>query len=351
MFPTGRSRITPGRATLVALMLVGLALPLRLLSETPGAASAAQQGTPAPKVPPETISADFPYESHFVEVLGSRMHYVDEGQGDPFLLIHGNPTSSYLWRNVIPWLIPHGRVIAVDLIGMGKSDKPDIDYTYADHIRYVEGFIAALDLREITFVIHDWGSALGLDYASRHEENVKGIAFMEALVAPAMPTTFDAMPPEFGDLFRALRDPERGPELVIDQNVFVEQILPNSVVRELSEAEMDAYREPFLDPASRKPVLVWPNQVPIDWEPADVVVVVERYNVWLLASDIPKLHIYASPGAINPPDVVDFLAQRLANYESVYVGRGLHFIQEDHPEAIGRAIADWYRRLELTQDR
>lgn len=300
----------------------------------------------ASKVPPPVISDEFPYATEFVEVLGARMAYTDVGEGAPFLLIHGNPTSSYLWRNVIPWLEPRGRVIAVDLIGMGKSDKPDIDYTYADHLRYLEGFIAALGLRDITLVVHDWGSALGLDYASRHEENVKGLALIEALVAPAMPTSYAEMPPEFADLFRALRDPVIGARMVIDENAFVEEILPSMIVRDLSETEMDAYRAPYLEPASRKPTLVWPNQIPIDGEPPDVVAVVERYNAWLFDSEVPKLHLYASPGVINPPDVVEYLAQRLANYESVYIGQGLHFVQEDHPEAIGRAIADWSRRLQ-----
>lgn len=306
--------------------------------------------TATPKVPPVTISAEFPYTSKFVDVLGSRMAYIDEGEGDPILLIHGNPTSKYLWRNIVPYLMPRGRVIAVDLIGMGESGKPDLAYTYADHIRYLEGFITALDLRDITFVVHDWGSALGFDYASRHEENVKGLAFMEALLVPAFPYSSGTVSPRIADFLRTTRDPQTGPELILNQNFFVEVLLPSSVVRELTEAEMDAYRAPFPDPASRKPVLVWPNQIPLDGEPADVAAVVGRYNAWLTATGLPKLHVYASPGIINPPDVVAVLARRLKNYESVYVGQGLHFIQEDHPEAVGRAIADWSRRLESRSD-
>ena len=299
---------------------------------------------PAKPQAPE-ISADFPFKSHFVNVLGSQMHYVEEGEGDPILFIHGNPTSSYLWRNIIPFVSPHGRAIAIDLIGMGKSDKPDIEYTFADHIQYVEGLIETLALENITLVIHDWGSALGFDYASRHPDNIKGIVFMESVIAPAFPASYEKMPPFFANFFQTLRDPEKGPEMVINQNTFVEDILPNLVAsRDLTEVEMNAYRAPYLEPESRKPLLVWPNQVPIDGEPADVVDMVNAYNEWLFSSDIPKLHIYASPGALNPPELVDFLTQQLKNYETAYIGLGTHFIQEDQPEAIGRAIADWYRR-------
>ncbi len=292
------------------------------------------------------ISAEFPFESKFVEVLGSKIAYIDEGEGDPILFIHGNPTSSYLWRNIIPYVQPQGRVIALDLIGFGKSDKPDIEYTYADQIKYVEGFIEALDLKNITLVVHDWGSALGFDYASRNENNIKGLAFMEAIMLPAAPYSYDTMPEFQADFFRTLRDPQKGPELIINQNFFIEEVIPNiGTVRTLTKEEMDAYRAPFLNPESRKPILVWPNEVPIDGEPANVVKVVNNYNEWLLQTDIPKLHLYASPGALNPPEVVDFLTKNLKNYESVYVGEGAHYIQEDNPDAIGKAISEWYEKI------
>lgn len=297
-------------------------------------------------VPPVIISDAFPFASKYVDVLGSRMHYIDEGSGDPILFLHGNPTSMYLWRNVMPFLIGKGRVIAVDNIGFGQSDKPDIGYTYADHIRYIEGFIEALNLRNITLVIHDWGSALGLDYASRNAENVKGVAFMEAMVPPFVPVpSYEAMPPPMAEFFQTVRDPELGPELIIKQNFFIEGALPGSVIRRLSQATMDNYRAPFLDEATRKPILVWPNQIPIVGEPADVVQVVEAYSQWMLDTDMPFLHIYVSPGALNPPPVAEWLAENLNNIETIYVGQGIHFIQEDQPEAIGRAVADWYRRL------
>ncbi|MCZ6819755.1 MAG: haloalkane dehalogenase [Calditrichaeota bacterium] len=273
------------------------------------------------------------------------MHYVDKGEGDPILFIHGNPTSSYLWRNVIPHLETQGRVIAIDLIGMGKSDKPDIDYTFADHIQYVEGFIDTLKLKNITLVLHDWGSALGLDYASRHENNVNGIAFMEAIVPPGMPVaSYEVMGPP-GEFFRTMRDPVKGAELIIKQNMFIEEVLPSSVMRKLNEVEMDAYRAPFIDAKSRKPILVWPNEIPIGGVPANTVRVVSAYGKWMVNTDLPMLHLYASPGALNPPQVAEWLVQNVNNIESSYIGPGIHYVQEDHPHVIGKAIADWRRRL------
>ena len=297
-----------------------------------------------PKPPPRDfgISAEFPFESKFVTVHGSRMHYVDVGEGKPILFLHGNPTSSYLWRNIIPHLVPQGRAIAPDLIGMGKSAKPDIDYLYEDHLKYIEGFIEALDLHDITLVIHDWGSVLGLDYASRHRDNVIGVAFMEALVAPSLPRS---EPPPEGSIFARLRDPEIGPKMVIEENFFVEKMLPFAIARTLSEAEMDAYRAPFPDPASRKPVYVWPNEVPFGDGPARTRAVVERNNAWMLETNMPFLLLYANPGRIISPAFAQWMAERLKNIETHYVGVGYHFIQEDHPHEIGLAVADWRRRL------
>ena len=290
------------------------------------------------------ISAEFPFESRFVSVLDSRMHYVDEGEGDPILFLHGNPTSSYLWRNVIPHLQPQGRVIALDLIGMGRSDKPDIDYAYDDHLRYVEGFIEALELKNITLVIHDWGSALGFDYASRHEDNVVGIAFMEAIVPPFAPVpSYDAMG-SMGGAFRAWRTPGTGEQMILEQNQFVEQVLPGAVARGLTEEEMAHYRAPYPDEASRKPTLVWPREVPIAGEPMRNVQMVQRYSAWMTGTEMPMIHLWAKPGALNPEPVAEWLVQNISHLESVFVGRGIHFIQEDQPEVIGRAIADWRRR-------
>ena len=291
------------------------------------------------------MSTTTSYTTRFVEVNGSQMAYVEAGKGDPILFLHGNPTSKYLWRNVMPWLEEQGHVIAPDLIGMGESDKPDIGYTFAEHSTYVDGFISALGLEQITLVVHDWGSGLGFDYACRNPENVKGIAFMEAMITPAIPISLATAPARLVESIQLLRTEGKSEELILDQNVLIEQTLPGDVVRELSETEMAIYRAPYLNRESRKPLLVWPRQVPIDGEPADVVERVNAYNEWLLHSNLPKLHIYVTPGAANPPETVAFLQQHMANYEAIYVGHGQHFFQEDHPEAIGRNISDWYRRI------
>ncbi len=291
------------------------------------------------------ISADFPFESRFIDVFGSKMHFIDEGEGDTILFLHGNPTSSYLWRNIIPYLKPQGRVIAVDLIGLGKSDKPDIDYRFKDHSRYLEKFIELMGLKNITLVIHDWGSVLGLHYASRHENNVKGVAFMEAFVPPNVPfSSYESMG-RIAPVFKKMRDPDVGPEMIMDCNVFIEGILPGSIMRELTEVEHDYYRAPFPDPKSRKPVYVFPNEIPIAREPEGTAKIIEDYSKWMLKTDMPFLHVYTSPGSFNPPSVAEWLAFHVKNMETSFVGGGLHYIQEDQPEAIGRAIADWRRRL------
>jgi haloalkane dehalogenase len=310
----------------------GLALPL-----------AAQTPESLPPVPP----ADFPFESHFVEVLGSKIHYVDEGEGQVFVFLHGNPTSSYLWRNVIPHVTRVGRAIAMDLIGFGKSDKPELAYTLQDHARYVDGFIAALDLDNIVLVVHDWGSVLGLDYARRNEKNVRGVAFMEAIIPPTFPMpSIESMGPG-GGLFAQFRTPEAGKKLLIEQNVFIEQIVGSATVtRKMSEAEMEAYRAPFVDPASRFPIYVWPNELPIGGEPARNVEAVNRVGEWLKTSDLPKLLLYARPGAIVSPESAEWMAANYRNIETRFVGYGRHYIQEDVPEAIGRSIADWFGQLD-----
>jgi len=290
----------------------------------------------------QEISAAFPFESKFVEVEGSKMHYVEEGAGDPVLFLHGDPTSSYLWRNVIPHVSPMARCIAPDLIGMGKSDKPDLEYRFVDHSRYVDGFIEALGLRNITFVIHDWGSALGFHYARRHEENVKGLAFMEAIVRP---TTWAEFPEQFRQMFQALRTPGVSEKMILEQNFMVEGLLPGAVLRKLTDEEMDRYREPYPDPASRKPIWRWPNEVPIDGEPADVTEIVQAYSDWFGKSDLPKLLLYAQPGAAVTQSVVEWCRQNMRNLKGVDIGAGSHFVQEDQPHAIGEAIAEWYRGL------
>lgn len=291
----------------------------------------------------EAISAEYPFESNYVEVNGSKIHYVDVGEGDPIIFLHGNPTSSYLWRNVIPHLQSQGRCIAPDLIGMGKSDKPDIEYTFFDHVKYIEGFIEALDLKNVTFVIHDWGSGIGFHYAMGHEDNVKAIAFMEAFVQ--VWDSYESMPPQGEGIFRQMRKPDVGWNMVVKQNMFVEQILPSAAGRELTDAEMEHYRAPFLEESSRKPVWKWPNEVSIGGEPADTTAAINAYNAKLQKSELPKLMLTVAPGFLLGPDRAQWCKDNLKNLDTVHLGPGSHFIQEQYPHEIGEAIAQWYKKL------
>lgn len=290
-----------------------------------------------------TIAADFPFKANYLEVQGAKMHYLDEGAGDPILFLHGNPESAYVWRNIIPHLAPLGRCLAPDLIGFGKSDKPAIDYRFFDHVNYVEEFIATLGLKQITLVIHDWGSALGLHYAMRHEENVKGIAMMEAIVAPI--PSWELFPADVAPLFQAFRTPGVGWDLIVNQNLFIEQVLPGGVVRPLTEPEMNRYREPFRAPASRKPIWRFPNELPIAGEPADVVEAVNSYHYKLQQSPLPKLLFHATPGVLITAPVVAWCRQHLPKLTTVDIGPGRHFLQEDNPHLIGAELAKWYRTL------
>jgi haloalkane dehalogenase len=293
----------------------------------------------------QNISAEFPFESNYVEVLGSKMHYIDEGEGDPILFLHGNPTSSYLWRNIIPYVVPYGRAIAVDLIGMGKSDKPDIGYRFVDHAKYLEAFIEKLDLKNITLVIHDWGSALGFNYAMLHADNVDGIAFMEGLLRPL---TYDEFPnDDVKKIVQTYRTPEAGYDLIVNKNFFIEQLLPSMTLRKLTEEEMNQYREPYKIVESRKPVWVFPNEIPIDGKPADVTKIVTDYNQWLQETELPKILFYANPGFSIQTPLVEWCKANLKNLETFDVGQGIHFLQEDHPEAIGNALANWIQQLKF----
>lgn len=293
------------------------------------------------------ISSDFPYESRYIDVHGSKMHYIDEGSGDPILFLHGNPTSSYLWRNVIPHLTSLGQCIAPDLIGMGRSDKPQIDYRFVDHVKYIDGFIETMGLQNLTLVVHDWGSALGFHYAMRHENNIKGMTFMEAILMP-WPSWDMLFPhlPEVKQVFQGFRSPEVGWDMIVNKNMFIEQILPKGgVVRTLTEEEMCHYREPFGDPPSRKPIWRWPNEIPIEGKPADVTEMVYTYNRWLQQSELPKLLFYATPGALVPTPMVEWCQQSLKNLKTIHIGPGSHYLQEDNPHLIGSELATWYRGL------
>jgi len=278
-------------------------------------------------------------ESKFLEVLDSKIHYLDQGEGTPFLFLHGNPTSNYLWRNIIPHVVPLGRIVAPDLIGMGKSGKPDIDYTFADHYRYMDAFIKELELQNVILVIHDWGSALGFNYAMQNPDNVKGIVFMEALYQPSSWKNF---PSSAYLIFKLFRNPIMGKLMIMNRNFFVEKVLPKFTVRQLTKEEMDHYRQPYPDKKSRKPLYVWPNQIPIDGKPRETYDVVTQYNKFLQESEIPKLLLWAKPGAIITEQAVEWIKSHFKNLEDNYIGKSLHYVQEDQPDAIGKAIKSWY---------
>jgi len=280
-----------------------------------------------------------------VEVDGRRMAYVEMGTGDPIVFLHGNPTSSYLWRNVMPHLADQGRCIAPDLIGMGDSEKlpesgPD-RYRFVEHRRYLDGFLDAVGVRrDVTLVIHDWGSALGFDWANRHRDAVRGIAYMEAIVCPV---EWGEWPDAARGIFQAFRSPA-GEEMILDKNVFVEAVLPGSIARTLSEEEMAVYRRPFGEAGEgRRPTLTWPRQIPIEGEPADVCEIVSSYGAWLESADVPKLFINAEPGAILIGRQREF-CRSWPNQTEVMV-KGIHFVQEDSPDEIGQAVAAWRRGI------
>jgi len=290
----------------------------------------------------QPIPAADPYPRRRVRVLDSEMAYVEAGAGDPVVFLHGNPTSSYLWRNVIPHVEAVGRCLAPDLVGMGDSGRaPAGSYRFVDHARYLDAwFDAIVPARLVTLVVHDWGSALGFHWARRHPERVRGVVYMEALVRPV---TWAEWPDAARKIFQAMRSPA-GEEMVLQKNVFVERILPASVLRGLTEAEMAVYRRPFLEPGeSRRPTLTWPRQIPVDGEPADVVAIVDAYAQWLAGSDLPKLFINADPGTILTGAQREF-CRGWPNQQEITV-RGTHFIQEDSPREIGEAVARFVRRL------
>jgi haloalkane dehalogenase len=284
-------------------------------------------------------------EKSRAEVLGRQMAYVDVGAGDPIVFLHGNPTSSFLWRNIWPHCEGLGRCLAPDLIGMGDSDKlPDSGpdrYTFVEHRGYLDAWFDQLDLTaNVTLVVHDWGSALGFDWARRHPDAIKGIAYMEAIVSPL---TWDEFHAAAADLFKAFRSPE-GEKLVLDDNLFVEGVLPGAIQRQLTDEEMAEYRRPFTEPGeARRPTLTWPRQIPIAGEPADVTAIAMAYYDWLTTSPIPKLFVNAEPGALVT-GTRRALCRTFPNQTEVTVS-GVHFIQEDSPQEIGSAIADWYEHL------
>ncbi|MEE8243901.1 MAG: haloalkane dehalogenase, partial [Pseudomonadales bacterium] len=280
-----------------------------------------------------------------VDVLGQQMAYVEMGEGDPIIFQHGNPTSSYLWRNIMPHVKELGRCIALDLIGMGDSDKFDDSgpdrYTFVEHSRFFDAALDALGVESnVTFVIHDWGSALGFHWANRNRDAVKGICYMEAIVRPV---SWDEFPAAARGVFEGFRSPA-GEEMVLENNVFVENVLPGSIIRDLSDEEMAVYRRPYMEPGEgRRPTLTWPRQIPIDGEPADVVAIAQDYADWLSTSEVPKLFVNADPGALTTGSAREF-CRTWPNQTEVTV-KGSHFIQEDSPDEIGAALKAWLQTL------
>ena len=275
------------------------------------------------------------------QVHGRRMAWAEAGDGPPIVFLHGNPTSSWLWRNIMPALARHGRCLAPDLIGMGDSAKledpgPD-SYRFVEHRRFLDGLLDALGVtRNVTLVVHDWGSALGFDWARRHPDRIRGIAYMEAIVRPL---SWSEWNPQSRRVFEGFRSPA-GEEMILERNLFVERVLPGSILRRLTGEEMDEYRRPFAEPGEgRRPTLTWPRQIPIEGAPADVTAIVNDYAAWLAASPLPKLFVNAEPGAILVGAQREF-CRGWPNQTEVTVS-GSHFIQEDSPGEIAAAIANW----------
>ena len=288
--------------------------------------------------------SDQELEKKNIKVLGKNMSYVEKGEGDPIIFQHGNPTSSYLWRNIIPYLENQGRCIAIDLIGMGDSDKltDEGNNTYSYHVqkKYFDACIEELEInKNITFVIHDWGSALGFNWAYENQQDIKGICYMEAIVQNI---TWDDWPKDAKSIFQGFRS-DAGEDLILKKNLFIEGILPNAIIRNLTEIEMDVYRRPFLEEIDRRPTLDWPRQIPINNEPEDVCKIVKDYSSWMSINEIPKLFINADPGSILTGKQREFC--RNWNNQQELTVKGNHFIQEDSPKEIGESISNWYRNL------
>lgn len=286
------------------------------------------------------ISAKFSYPKKYQQVFGQTMAYVETGSGDPIVFLHGNPASSYLWRNIIPYTERLGRCIAPDLVGMGNSAKlpnsgPD-SYTFVEHRRYLDALLDLLDVKErVTFVVHDWGSALGFDWARRHPAAVRGLAYMEAIVKPRASSE---MPETARKIFQAYRSSE-GEQMVLQENRFIEFNLPNTLLRRLSQEELEHYRRPFVEPGEgRRPMLSWARQLPIDGEPAEVVEIVTAYGAWLSTSALPKLFIQCEPGTMSSGER-EFCGSWPV--QTAITVQARHYPQEDAPDMVGQALANW----------
>ena len=315
--------------------------------------------TPPPPVIYERLEfPKLPYKSFFVSLAPeglptANMHYMEGGdpEADPILFIHGNPTWSYLWRNIMPYLENQGRVIAIDLIGMGMSDKPEIGYFFREHAAYVEAFINALELDNITLVIQDWGSGLGLDYATRNPERVKAIAMFEAVLPPVQPMSASSIANLSEDtkaFITTIRTPGLGEAILMGQNAFVEGFMTSAggTAFGLSEEELNAYRAPFPTPESRLPAWRWPNEIPVDGSPKDTFEAITASHTYLQYTDTPVLYMWGNAGGLHTPETIAWLEENVDNLTATYIGPAGHFAQEDQPDAIGAAISVWYQFID-----
>ena len=291
----------------------------------------------------ETISADFPFQSKYIDILESNLHYVDEGKGTTFLFLHGNPTSSYLWRNIIPFVSKDNRAVAVDLIGMGKSGKPDIPYKMTNHCKYIKEFIKALDLKNIVLVLHDWGSFIGLKYAMENEKNIKGVVLMEGILRPW--ESWDTIPVVTRRMFKKFFDEIEGPKVIYEDNFFIERAMPYLTKRKLSKIEMDNYRKPFLEKSSRKPMLIFPRELPIAGENPENAKIINNYNNWLSKTKVPVHILWAKPGSLFRKEFIPIMRKEFPNMTDLCVGKSKHYLQEDLPNEIGNAIIEWFDKI------
>jgi len=290
-------------------------------------------------------SHNFQFESKYVYIENTPIYYIDEGEGTPLLFLHGNPTSSYIWRNIIPFMTPHARCVAPDLPGMGKSGKPAINYRFKDHSHYIETFIEKLELKNFVLVLHDWGSAIGFHYLLNHPDNVKGIVFMEAIVHP---WRMKNMKWNHRIGFNLLRAPLLGEVLIYVMNAFINIIMPALISGKLNSQDKKAYKTPYKKISARKPMLSMVRELPINGKPKDVYNIVVQYSRYLEKNNLPKLLIYGIPGAIIDKKTLFWCKKHFNNLTTVYVGKGYHFLQEDHPEKIGDQIAEWYKEQFIT---
>ncbi len=291
----------------------------------------------------KTIPENFPYQSKYVEVLGSKIHYIDEGEGKPILFLHGMPASNYSWRNVIPHISKQGRCIAPDLIGMGRSDNPDISYRVFDHIRYVEAFIEALNLKEITLVLHGWGSVIGFDYAMKHADNIRGIAFFESHIRPVEKWSQHALPVQ--EVMASLQSLADGIESLIGLPKFIHQLVYMGSMRKLSNDEMNHYFSAENQPSKFKPVIQYLKDYLHEVDSQDVMTLIAAYSKKLQQSNLPKLMLYAVPGFNTTMDTVVWAKQHLPNLSLDDLGEDLHLMQENQPELLGQKIASWVGQL------